>query len=75
MAERSEAKSAKRSFASKYLNFVYFTHSFASRFLLRFAKQFLSRFKLTNELVIFPANVKTSEATHNFKNLIEIQTT
>ena len=32
MAERSEAKSAKRSFASKYFEFLYLTRSFGSRF-------------------------------------------
>jgi len=32
MGERSEAKSAKRSFASKYLKILFLTQSFASRF-------------------------------------------
>jgi len=36
MAERSEAKSAKRSFASKYFKFSFLTRSFASRFNFRF---------------------------------------
>jgi len=47
MAERSEAKSAKRSFASKYFKFLFLTRSFASRFLLRFAQPFLAKFKWT----------------------------
>jgi len=47
MAERSEAKSAKRSFASKYFKFSFLTRSFASRFLLRFAQPFLATFKWT----------------------------
>ena len=47
MAERSEAKSAKRSFASKYFKFAFLTRSFASRFLLRFAQPFLAKFKWT----------------------------
>ena len=46
MAERSEAKSAKRSFASKYFKFWFLTRSFASRFLLRSAQPFLAKFKL-----------------------------
>jgi len=39
-AERSEAKSAKRSFASKIKIRDILTRSFASRFLLRFAQLF-----------------------------------
>jgi len=42
IAERSEAKSAKRSFASKIKIWNVLTRSFASRFLLRFAQPFLS---------------------------------
>ena len=37
LAERSEATSAKRSFASKHFKFSFLTRSFASRFLLRSA--------------------------------------
>ena len=44
MAERSEAKSTKRSFASKYFKFLFLLRSFASRFLLRFAQPFLAKF-------------------------------
>ena len=47
MAERSEAKSAKRSFASKYYWFLFLTRSFASRLLLRFAQPFIVTFKWT----------------------------
>jgi len=45
MADRSEAKSAKRSFASKYFKFKFLARSFASRFLLRFAQPFLATLK------------------------------
>jgi hypothetical protein len=47
MAEQSEAKNAERSFASKYMTFRFSTRSFASRFLRRFAQQFLARLKRT----------------------------
>jgi hypothetical protein len=40
MAERGEAKSAKRSFASKIKILEILTRSFASRFLLRYAQPF-----------------------------------
>ena len=42
MAERSEAKCAKRSFASKYLKFWFLTRSFASRFLASLRPAILS---------------------------------
>ena len=45
MAERSEAKSAKRSFASKILiRNIFLTRSFASRFLFRYATAIFSEF-------------------------------
>jgi len=47
MAERSEAKKAKRSFASKIKISIILTQSFASRFLLRFAKPFLGKLNRT----------------------------
>ena len=47
MAERSEAKSAKRSFASKIKIRFILTRSLASRFWLRFAQQFLTKYKKT----------------------------
>jgi len=59
MAERCEAISAKRSFASKYFKFLFLTRSFASRFLLRFAQPFLARLNL--QLIgHFPARIKLS---------------
>ena len=45
MAERSEVKSGKRSFASKNLKFKFLTRGFASRFQLRFALQFFAKLK------------------------------
>ena len=45
MAERSEAKSVKRSFASKIKVQNILTRSFASRFKLRFAQPFLAKLK------------------------------
>jgi hypothetical protein len=56
MAERSEAKSAKRSFASKYLEFLCLTRSFALLASLRLA--IVSENEVTNKLVILPAGVK-----------------
>jgi hypothetical protein len=50
MAERSEAKSAKGSFASKYLEFLFLTRSFASRFMHLFAQSFLAYNKWTTNL-------------------------
>jgi len=47
MAERSEAKNAKRSFASKVKIRKILTRSFASRYLLRFAQPFSAKMKLT----------------------------
>ena len=44
-AERSEVESAKRSFASKFINFYFMTRSFASRFQLRFAQPFFKSAK------------------------------
>jgi len=41
----AKIKRAKRSFASKYIKFLFLTRSFASRFLLRFAQPFLAKFK------------------------------
>jgi hypothetical protein len=38
MTERSEAKSAKQSFASKYIKFLFSKKSFALRFKLRYAQ-------------------------------------
>jgi len=54
MAERSEAKNAKRSFASKIKIWNILTRSFASRFLLRFAQQFLIRFNQTTNRSFYP---------------------
>ena len=47
MAERSEAKSAKRSFVSKMIKIDYLSRRFASRFKLRYAQQFLAKLKRT----------------------------
>ena len=58
MAERIEAKSAKRCFASKYLQFGFLTRSFAVRFLLRFAQPFLAKSKLTTNWPLLRAEVK-----------------
>ncbi len=54
MAERSEAKNAKRSFASKIKIRNILTRSVASRFLLRFAQPFLAKFKLTTNWSLSP---------------------
>jgi hypothetical protein len=56
MAERSEAKSAKRSFASKYIEFWFLTRSYASRYSLRYA--IFRENKATNLLVTLTAEVK-----------------
>jgi len=72
MAERSEAKSAKRSFASKYLNFLFLTRSFASRFLLRFAQPFLAKNQMTTTLSLSSQGLilfhKTIISFRNFRN-------
>jgi len=47
ISERSEVKSAKRSFALKYSLFRFLTRSFASRFLLRYAQPFLAKLNWT----------------------------
>ena len=64
MAERSEAKSAKLRAASKYLEFLFFTRSFASRLFGRFicAKNGLvsaifSEIQVDNKLVTLLARV------------------
>jgi hypothetical protein len=44
MAERSEAKSAKRSFASKIITRDILTRSSASRYSLRYAQPFFEKF-------------------------------
>jgi len=63
MAERSDAKSAKRSFASKIIYFNILTRSFASRFLPRFGLPFLAKFKLTINRSLSPQglNFKISQ--------------
>jgi len=58
MDERSEAKSAKRSFASKYFKFLFLTRSFASLFFLRFAQPFLAKFKWTINWSLSPQGLK-----------------
>ena len=58
MAERSEAKRVKRSFASKYLEIRFLTRSFASRFQLRYAQPFLARFKWTTNWSLYPQGLK-----------------
>jgi len=60
MAERSEAKSAKRRFATKYLKILFLTRCFASRFLLRFAQPFLAKFKLTTNWSLSPQGLNTA---------------
>ena len=63
MAERSEAKSAKRSFASKIKIRDILTRSFASRFQLRFAQLFLGKFKWTINLSLFPQGLNENKKT------------
>jgi hypothetical protein len=46
MAERSEVKSAKRSFASKYLKFALFS--------LRYGQPFLAKLKRTANWSLYP---------------------
>jgi len=52
--ERSEAKSAKQSFASKSYEFIFMTRSFASRFFLRYAQPFLAKNKRTINWPLYP---------------------
>jgi len=54
MAERSEAKCAKRSFASKYFIFLFLTRSFSSRFLIRLAQSFLAKINQTTNWSLSP---------------------
>jgi len=54
MAERSEAKSAKRSFVSKIEILDILTRSFASPFYLRYAQPFLSKLKSTANWSLYP---------------------
>ena len=61
MAEQSEAKRAKRSFASKYFKIWLLTRSFASRFLLRFAQPFLAKFKWTINWSLSPQGLKPAK--------------
>jgi len=69
MAERSEAKNAKRSFASKYFKFSFLTRSFASRFWLRFAHPFLAKFNWTTYWSLSPQGLKR-EAKLRFKKFL-----
>jgi len=57
MAERSKAKRAKLSFASKNIKFLFLTRSFASRFWLRCALPFL---KWTNNWSLYPLGLKNT---------------
>jgi len=61
MAERSEAKNAKQSFAPKYLKFSFLTRSFASRFLLRFAQPLLAKFNRTTYWSFSPQGIKSTK--------------
>jgi hypothetical protein len=58
MADRSEAKSAKQSFASKLKILDILTRSFASRFALCYAPPFLVKLKWTNNWSLYPQGLK-----------------
>jgi len=58
MAERSESITAKRSFASKLKRWDNLTQIIASRFLLRFAQQFLTKFKRTTNCSFSPEGLR-----------------
>ena len=58
MAERSEAKSAKRSFSSKIKFRDILTRSLASRFSLRYAEPFLAKFQLTTNWSFYLQGLK-----------------
>ena len=69
MAERSEAKSAKQSFASN-LKFKFFTRSFASRFQLGFAQNFTkTKNKVKLEIFRISGNGKNFDYLPIFKIL------
>ena len=57
MGEQSEAKSAKRSFASKKLNLRYFGAKFRFSLLALLRSAISSKIQVDNYLVIFPARV------------------
>jgi len=58
MAERSEAKSAKRSFASKYLIFKIFDAKLIIAIVASLRSAIFSETEVDNLLVTFPARVK-----------------
>ena len=58
MAERSEAKSAKRSLASKYLKFCIFDAKLRFALLALLRTAIFSKIKVDNLLVTCPARVK-----------------
>ena len=58
MAEHSDAKSAKRSFAQKIQIRVILTRSFASRSQLRFVPPFLAKFKRTTNWSLYPHGLR-----------------
>ena len=66
LTQRSEAKSAKRSFASKYLKFLFLTRSFASRFQLHFAQPILAKLKLTINWSPSPQGLTVSNCEKGF---------
>ena len=70
MAERSEANSAKQSFASKYYIKIFLTRSFASRFKLRFAQPFLAKFKWTINWSLSPQGLMSYVSTLFFFEFI-----
>ena len=68
MAERSEAQSENRSFASKYIRYIFMTRSFASRFLFQYAKRILAKLKQAttcplNPLLILPFQTSCQQST------------
>ena len=58
MAEQSEAKSAKRSFASKNQNLRYFDAKLRYALLASLRSVFLAKFKWTNNWSIYPQGLK-----------------
>ena len=70
IAERSEAKSAKRSFASKPKTGKILRRSFASRILLRYAYLFLAKLYLTTSWSLYREGLKSYLTGRRFKQAI-----